>query len=72
MKNDYNAVNQLRAFLAYAETMEFPRPFTLIPYAEAIAAGIPFSETLSHEGLDWAVLVVDPDPIAGTGSAAQD
>ena len=52
-----NAVSHLRAFIAYAETMEFPRPFTLIPYAEAIAAGIPFAETLVHEGNDWAVFI---------------
>lgn len=57
MNPEYNAVNHLRAFIAYAETMEFPKPFTLIPYHEAINAGIPFAETLIHEGLDWAIFV---------------
>ena len=57
MKPTPNAVAHLRAFIAYAEQMEFPRTFTLIPYDEAIALGIPFCETLIHEGNDWAVFV---------------
>jgi hypothetical protein len=57
MKTTHNAVAHLRAFIAYLETMEFPRPFTLIPYDQAIAAGIPFAETLIHEGNDWAVFI---------------
>lgn len=51
----HNAVAHLRAFIAYAETTGPGVCFTLIPYHQAIAAEIPFSETLVHEGLEWAV-----------------
>lgn len=51
------AVIHLRAFIAYCEGQQSMRPFTLIPYAEAIEAGIPFSETFIHEGREWAVFV---------------
>lgn len=51
----HNAVSHLRAFIAYAEASRPNVCFTLIPYDQAIAAGIPFAETLVHEGLDWAV-----------------
>ena len=53
----YNAVNHLRAFIAYAETSIPENVFTLIPYDQAIAAGIPFEVTFNHEGLSWAVWV---------------
>jgi hypothetical protein len=54
------AVIQLRAALAWAEENATPAsaPFALIPYADAIAAGIPFSVTFSHEGNDWAVFIM--------------
>jgi len=48
-------VIHLRAFIAYCEGQQSMRPFTLIPYADAIAAGIPFSETFEHEGNAWSV-----------------
>lgn len=52
------AVAHLRAFLAYAQTMPpSTTPFALIPYEDAIQGGIPFAETLVHEGRDWAVFV---------------
>jgi hypothetical protein len=48
----------LRAFVAYCESGNTPaNPFTLIPYEQAIDAGIPFSETFVYEGKDWAVFV---------------
>ena len=53
----HNAVSHLRAFIAYAEASRPDVCFTLIPYDQAIAAGIPFAETLVHEGLDWAVWI---------------
>ena len=57
MKPTPNAVAHLRAFIAYAQDMEFPRPFTLIPYEEAISLGIPFASTIIHEGNDWAIFL---------------
>lgn len=51
----HNAVAHLRAFIAYAETNRPDVCFTLIPYHQATAAGIPFSETFEHEGKAWAV-----------------
>jgi len=53
----YNAVNHLRAFIAYAETSNPETVFTLIPYDQAIAAAIPFAVTFEHEGLAWAVWI---------------
>lgn len=53
----HDSVSHLRAFIAYAETTGPGVCFTLIPYHQAIAAGIPFSETLVHEGLEWAVFL---------------
>ena len=48
----------LRAFIAYCESGEtHSNPFTLLPYGEAIAMGIPFSETYIFEGYEWAVFV---------------
>jgi hypothetical protein len=48
----------LRAFVAYCESGDNPtNPFTLIPHADAIAAGIPFAQTFIHEGREWAVFV---------------
>ena len=55
MKNKHNSVSHLRAFIAYAAESRPDVCFTLIPYPEAIAAGIPFAVTFVHEGLDWAV-----------------
>lgn len=60
------AVIHLRASLAWAQDNATPAsaPFVLIPYADAIAAGIPFGITFQHEGNDWAVFVmgdVTPD-----------
>ena len=52
------AVIHLRAFIAYCEGQApSANPFTLIPYAAAITAGIPFSITFSHEGNDWAIFI---------------
>lgn len=61
-----NAVIHLRAAIAYAEQTATPAsaPFVLLPYAEAVKAGIPFGITFQHEGNDWAVFVmgdVTPD-----------
>jgi hypothetical protein len=48
----------LRAFIAYCEGGNNPtNPFALLPYAETIDLGIPFSETFIHEGIEWAVFV---------------
>lgn len=48
----------LRAFIAYCEGGQAPsNPFALLPYAETVALGIPFSETFIHEGIEWAVWV---------------
>ena len=59
LPNPSPAVIHLRAAIAYAETRnKGDAPFTLIPYADAIAAGVPFAETLVHEGNDWAVFVM--------------
>ncbi len=55
--NTYNAVNHLRAFIAYAESSGPENVFTLIPYDQANAAGIPFAVTFEHEGLSWAVWI---------------
>jgi hypothetical protein len=56
--NQPPAVIHLRAFIAYCEGQApSAYPFALMPYADAIAAGIPFSVTFSHEGNDWAVFV---------------
>jgi hypothetical protein len=49
------AVIQLRAFIAYCEGCTKENTFTLIPYADAVEAGIPFAETFVHEGNEWAV-----------------
>jgi hypothetical protein len=57
IQKTYNAVSHLRAFIAYAEANRPGVCFALMPYADAIAAGIPFAETLVHEGLDWAVFL---------------
>ena len=52
-----NSLIYLRAFFAYCESGQAGEsPFALIPYADAIAAGIPFSETFVHEGNDWAIV----------------
>ena len=52
------AALNLRAFVAYCESGENPsNPFTLLPFDEACNAGIPFSQTFIHEGLQWAVFV---------------
>jgi hypothetical protein len=57
-----NAVSHLRAFYAYIEGQpNLVKPFALLPYAEAIKAGIPFSETFVHEGNDWAVFDIVGD-----------
>jgi hypothetical protein len=55
--NTHNAVSHLRAFIAYAETSGPENLFTLIPYHQAINAGIPFAVTFEHEGLTWAVWI---------------
>lgn len=53
------AVIQLRAAIAYAETQsKSDAPFTMLPYSDAIAAGIPFSITFVHEGNDYAVFLM--------------
>jgi hypothetical protein len=57
IQKTYNAVSHLRAFIAYAETSGPENVFTLIPYDQAIAAGIPFAVTFEHEGLTWAVWI---------------
>ena len=52
------SVVYLRAFIAYCEghaPTQFP--FALLPYDEAVKAGIPFSITFTHEGNHWAVFV---------------
>lgn len=56
------AVIHLRAFIAYCETQGTKDTFTLIPYDDAVRAGIPFSETFIHEGNTWAVWVAGDCP----------
>jgi len=57
--NQAPAVIHLRAAIAYAEsTPPASAPFTLLPYADAIAAGIPFAITFQHEGNDYAVFIM--------------
>lgn len=56
-----NAVSHLRAFYAYLEGREVSQPFALLPYAEAVEAGIPFGITFQHEGNDWAVFDIVGD-----------
>lgn len=60
LPNPSPAVIHLRAALAWAEYNATPAsaPFVLLPYADAIAAGIPFAVTFQHEGNDWAVFIM--------------